>query len=165
MTPSLGISGRNISINLNTLQNWFIMSMTLYACKSFPNFVSLQLQHKKWLDFTHEEMTVMEALDYLNNLIDESDPDVSTLNVNWVNVSHFGKDWAFFSTISPLNVTFLFHFILLILFYYNDNNSNDDDDDDNHHYLSLLLLSSLLVVVVALNITVNHHYIYCYKFL
>ncbi|KAK0426558.1 hypothetical protein QR680_009771 [Steinernema hermaphroditum] len=37
--------------------------------------------HKKWLGFSHASLTVMECLDLLNNLVDESDPDVDDANL------------------------------------------------------------------------------------
>merc|ERR1712002_604907 len=38
-------------------------------------------KHEKWLKFNHMEATVMEALDMLNELIDESDPDLDLPNI------------------------------------------------------------------------------------
>merc|ERR1712142_267657 len=38
-------------------------------------------KHEKWLKFTHMEATVMEALDMLNELVDESDPDLDLPNI------------------------------------------------------------------------------------
>ena len=38
-------------------------------------------QRKKWMNFDHESLTIMEALDRLNDLIDESDPDCDVPNV------------------------------------------------------------------------------------
>lgn len=34
----------------------------------------------QWSKFDHAEMTIMEALDQLNSLVDESDPDVDVPN-------------------------------------------------------------------------------------
>jgi inositol oxygenase len=39
-------------------------------------------QHKHWLKFDKAEWTIMEALEHLNTLIDESDPDVDFSNDN-----------------------------------------------------------------------------------
>ena len=39
--------------------------------------VSWLRQLKQWTQFNHGEMTIMEAMEHLNSLIDESDPDVS----------------------------------------------------------------------------------------
>lgn len=38
-------------------------------------------QRKKWMNFDHESLTIMDALDRLNELIDESDPDCDVPNV------------------------------------------------------------------------------------
>ncbi len=39
------------------------------------------LQQEKWLKFDHFEATIMEALDLLNNVVDESDPDLDLPNI------------------------------------------------------------------------------------
>jgi len=41
----------------------------------------VQHQHKKWLNFDHAELTIMEALELLNNVVDESDPDTDLPNI------------------------------------------------------------------------------------
>ena len=58
------------------------------------------VQHKKWLQFDHEELTVMEALDKLNDLIDESDPDLDLPNIihafqtaERIRLDHPNEDW------------------------------------------------------------------------
>ena len=38
-------------------------------------------QKEKWLKFNHFEATIMEALEMLNNLVDESDPDIDIPNI------------------------------------------------------------------------------------
>jgi len=38
-------------------------------------------KHQKWLKFNHFEATVMEALEMLNQLVDESDPDLDLPNI------------------------------------------------------------------------------------
>ena len=38
------------------------------------------LQREQWLSFNHAEMTIMEAVMLLDNLIDESDPDIDLPN-------------------------------------------------------------------------------------
>jgi len=38
-------------------------------------------KHDKWLKFNHVEATIMEALDMLNELVDESDPDLDLPNI------------------------------------------------------------------------------------
>ena len=37
------------------------------------------LQMDQWCQFSQAEMTIMEALNLMNKLVDESDPDVSRL--------------------------------------------------------------------------------------
>jgi len=41
----------------------------------------VQSKIKEWCSFTHGQLTVMEALDKLSNLVDESDPDVDVPNL------------------------------------------------------------------------------------
>jgi len=41
----------------------------------------LREKQEKWLKFNHMEATVMEALDMLNELVDESDPDLDLPNI------------------------------------------------------------------------------------
>ena len=41
----------------------------------------LLLQREKWLKFNHIEATIMEALVMLNDLVDESDPDIALPNI------------------------------------------------------------------------------------
>ena len=57
-------------------------------------------QRGKWLNFDHEELTIMEALDKLNDLIDESDPDVDMPNIihafqtaERIRMDHPDEDW------------------------------------------------------------------------
>merc|ERR1712038_633247 len=38
-------------------------------------------KHKTWLKFNHMEASIMEALDMLNELVDESDPDLDLPNI------------------------------------------------------------------------------------
>lgn len=38
-------------------------------------------RHKDWLKFDHIELTVREALEMLNELVDESDPDLDLPNI------------------------------------------------------------------------------------
>ena len=37
-------------------------------------------QREQWLSFSHEETTIMEAITLLDNLVDESDPDIDLPN-------------------------------------------------------------------------------------
>ncbi|TKR92301.1 hypothetical protein L596_006982 [Steinernema carpocapsae] len=47
----------------------------------FQNVDFVRRMHKKWLGFSHAKLTVMECLALLNNLVDESDPDVDDANL------------------------------------------------------------------------------------
>lgn len=44
-------------------------------------FDYVQMQRKRWFGFDHAEMTIMEALDEMNKVTDESDPDVDVPNL------------------------------------------------------------------------------------
>jgi len=57
-------------------------------------------KQEKWLKFNHMEATVMEALDMLNELVDESDPDLDLPNIihafqtaERIREVHPDKDW------------------------------------------------------------------------
>jgi len=57
-------------------------------------------KQRKWLKFDHMEATVMEALDMLNSLVDESDPDTELPNIvhafqtaERIREQHPDKDW------------------------------------------------------------------------
>jgi len=57
-------------------------------------------KHAKWLKFDHMEATAMEALDMLNELVDESDPDLDLPNIvhafqtaERIREEHPDKDW------------------------------------------------------------------------
>lgn len=57
-------------------------------------------QHQKWLQFNHFEMTTMDALDLLNKVVDESDPDSDLPNIvhafqtaERIREHHPDKDW------------------------------------------------------------------------
>jgi hypothetical protein len=47
---------------------------------TFANYFSSGC-HEKWLKFDHAEMTIREALEKLNDLVDESDPDLDLPNI------------------------------------------------------------------------------------
>merc|ERR1711988_1863016 len=53
-------------------------------------------KHKTWLKFNHMEATIMEALDMLNELVDESDPDLDLPNI--VHAFQTGSTWSASST-------------------------------------------------------------------
>lgn len=44
-------------------------------------FYSFAGQHDRWLKFNHFTATIREALEKLNDLIDESDPDIDLPNI------------------------------------------------------------------------------------
>ena len=50
--------------------------MHTYQCVEF-----VRQQHERWLKFDHDRLTVYQALEKLNDLIDESDPDVDVPNI------------------------------------------------------------------------------------
>merc|ERR1712013_47673 len=57
-------------------------------------------KHKTWLKFNHMEATIMEALDMLNELVDESDPDLDLPNIvhafqtaERIREEHPDKEW------------------------------------------------------------------------
>lgn len=59
-----------------------------------------QNMRKKWLGFDHFEMNVMDALDLLNKVVDESDPDTDLPNIvhsfqtaERIRECHPDKDW------------------------------------------------------------------------
>ena len=61
-------------------------------------------QHKKWLNFDHAQMTIMDAIDLLCDFVDESDPDVDFANryhafqtAEGVRKMHPDKDWLIFT--------------------------------------------------------------------
>jgi len=57
-------------------------------------------KHEKWLKFDHMEANVMDALEMLNELVDESDPDIDLPNIihafqtaERIREEHPDKDW------------------------------------------------------------------------
>ena len=55
---------------------------------------------EKWLKFDHVEATIMEALEKLNDLVDESDPDIDLPNIvhafqtaEQIRKDHPDKEW------------------------------------------------------------------------
>ena len=55
---------------------------------------------EQWLKFDHVEATVMEALEMLNELVDESDPDIDLPNIihafqtaEQIRAKHPDKEW------------------------------------------------------------------------
>ena len=57
-------------------------------------------KHDKWLKFNHFQATIMEALEMLNDLVDESDPDTELPNIvhafqtaERIRCDHPDKEW------------------------------------------------------------------------
>ncbi|CAF4817634.1 unnamed protein product, partial [Rotaria sp. Silwood1] len=50
--------------------------MHTYQCVDF-----VRKQHDRWLKFDHDRMTIYQALEKLNEFVDESDPDVDVPNI------------------------------------------------------------------------------------
>ena len=46
------------------------------------SFVRSFVQRDEWLKLDRTQMTILEALDLLNELVDESDPDVSAATLS-----------------------------------------------------------------------------------
>ena len=73
----------------------------------------------KWLKFDHVEATVMEALEMLNELVDESDPDIDLPNIihafqtaEQIRAKHPDKEWFHLvGLIHDLGKVFFPHFI------------------------------------------------------
>merc|ERR1712241_1046239 len=54
---------------------------TYYEMHTNQTLEFVQKKMEKWLKFDHVEATVMEALEMLNELVDESDPDIDLPNI------------------------------------------------------------------------------------
>ena len=50
--------------------------MHTYQCVDF-----VRQQHERWLHFDHDRLTIYQALEALNAVVDESDPDVDVPNI------------------------------------------------------------------------------------
>ncbi|XP_059091057.1 inositol oxygenase-like [Tigriopus californicus] len=72
-------SFRNYENNANPMQA--IIKKTYLAMHTNQTVDFVRKKHDKWLKFDHLEATVMEALELLNNLVDESDPDIDLPNI------------------------------------------------------------------------------------
>jgi len=73
---------------------------TYYEMHTNQTIEFVRAQHKKWLKFDHMEATVMEALEMLNELVDESDPDTDLPNIvhafqtaERIRAEHPDKEW------------------------------------------------------------------------
>ena len=92
---------------------------TYFEMHTFQTVDFVRGQHKKWLQFNHAELTIMEALDILNNIIDESDPDTDVPNIvhafqtaERIRADHPDKPW--------FQLTGLIHDIGKILAFYDE---------------------------------------------
>merc|ERR1712013_649767 len=92
-------------------------------------------KHKTWLKFNHMEATIMEALDMLNELVDESDPDLDLPNI--VHAFHdLGKimafygepQWAVVGDTFPVGCKFAPSIV------YGEDSFKDNKDVDNERY-------------------------------
>jgi len=54
---------------------------TYYEMHANQTVDFVKSKHEKWLKFNHEKCTIMEGLDMLNDLVDESDPDLDLPNI------------------------------------------------------------------------------------
>jgi len=54
---------------------------TYYEMHTKQTVEFVHLQHQKWLQFDHAQLTVFEAMDILNGIVDESDPDTDLPNI------------------------------------------------------------------------------------
>merc|ERR1712109_256831 len=73
---------------------------TYYEMHTNQTMEFVASKHEKWLKFNHMEATVMEALDMLNELVDESDPDLDLPNIvhafqtaERIREEHPDKEW------------------------------------------------------------------------
>merc|ERR1711981_501668 len=73
---------------------------TYYDMHSNQTVDFVRRKHQKWLKFNHVEATIMEALEMLNELVDESDPDIDLPNIihafqtaERIREEHPDKDW------------------------------------------------------------------------
>merc|ERR1711962_1107857 len=73
---------------------------TYYEMHTCQTLAFVKDQHTKWLQYDHMEANVMEALDMLNDLVDESDPDTELPNIvhafqtaERIREEHPDKDW------------------------------------------------------------------------
>jgi len=73
---------------------------TYLRMHTYQNVEFVKRKHHEWLNFDHVRMSVMQALEKLNDLIDESDPDVDMPNIvhafqtaESIREKHPDKDW------------------------------------------------------------------------
>ena len=73
---------------------------TYYDMHTNQTVEFVKRKHEKWLKFNHLEATIMEALEMLNDLVDESDPDLDLPNIihafqtaEQIRAKHPDKEW------------------------------------------------------------------------
>ncbi|XP_063857522.1 inositol oxygenase-like isoform X1 [Scylla paramamosain] len=96
-----------------TVRNTY-MKMHTNQCVDY-----VKRKHKEWKQFNKFEATIMEALEKLNNLVDESDPDVTVPNITHafqtaerLREAHPDKDW--------LHLTGLIHDLGKVMAFYGE---------------------------------------------
>ena len=73
---------------------------TYYEMHTNQTVELVKSKREKWLKFNHAEATIMEALEMLNDLVDESDPDLDMPNIfhafqtaEQIRAKHPDKEW------------------------------------------------------------------------
>merc|ERR1711935_570046 len=73
---------------------------TYYTMHTKQTVEFVEKRKEKWLKYNHVEATIMEALEKLNDLVDESDPDIDLPNKEWFQLTglihDLGKIMAFY---------------------------------------------------------------------
>lgn len=76
------------------------VKQTYYEMHTHQTVSFVREKHQKWLKFDHFQATIMEALEMLNNLVDESDPDLDLPNIvhafqtaERIRKDHPDKEW------------------------------------------------------------------------
>jgi len=76
------------------------VKQTYYEMHTHQTVAFVKEKHQKWLKFDHFQATIMEALEMLNNLVDESDPDLDLPNIvhafqtaERIRKDHPDKEW------------------------------------------------------------------------
>lgn len=75
-SPKLPLHHTAIIVNFH----WKLSNQINFFFISFY-FIELSECHENWLKFDHTRLTVREALEQLNELVDESDPDTTLPNI------------------------------------------------------------------------------------
>lgn len=84
--------------NIHTTPERVVKTYTTMHENQTYEFVKSKMEH--WLKLNHAEWTIMEALEALNNFVDESDPDIDLPNsvhafqtAEGIRKAHPDKDW------------------------------------------------------------------------